>query len=215
MPPTPNGSIPLRNLNHERFCHEYLADPTLNGAASYRKVYGTRSTKVATANATRLLTYAAIRARLAALQQPRLKKIDVTAEKVLAELTRLGFSDVRRLLDDAGHLLPIKAWPDDIAASVASVEVVTKTMPGSGPTEIEYVTKIRLWDKRGSLELLGRHLRLFGAEPSSPQPSQMLTVNVTTINLDRLPIAQRRELLKLVKQASAPEPSPTPSGQAA
>lgn len=91
----------------------------------------------------------------------RAEKTGITADKVLQEIAKLSFSDVRGLFDEDGRLLPVHMLPDSIAASVSSVEVVTTRVPGTEPVQVEHTSKIKFWDKRGSLELLGKHLKLF------------------------------------------------------
>lgn len=91
----------------------------------------------------------------------RAHKTSVTAEKVLEETARIAFSDLRQIFDDNGNLRPIKDLPAGVAACISSVEVVTKRIPGTDPVEVEYVSKIKFWDKVSTLGLLGKHLRLF------------------------------------------------------
>ena len=110
----------------------------------------------------------------------RAAKIDITSDKVLQELAKLSFSDVRGLFDESGRLLPVHILPDHIAASVSSVEVVTSRIPGTDPVEVEHTSKIKFWDKRGSLELLGKHLVLFTDKID-------LTANVKTHGVLRVP----------------------------
>jgi len=49
---------------------------------------------------------------------------------------------------------------DGAAAAIASVEVVTRTLPGRDgeEAEVEYVHKIKLVDKIKPLELIGKHM---------------------------------------------------------
>jgi hypothetical protein len=62
-------------------------------------------------------------------------------------------------IDDHGNLLPVKQWPDRIAAAVSSIEVVKKNLvAGDGQTDI--VCKIKLRNKPKNVDLLFRHLGL-------------------------------------------------------
>lgn len=95
--------------------------------------------------------------------QERSKRTQLDADSVLQQLGRLGFSDIRKLFTPAGQLRSVADLPDDIAAAIASIEVVTKTIPGMGDEEpeVEYIHKIKLTDKVKPLELLGKHLKMF------------------------------------------------------
>ena len=99
-----------------------------------------------------------------------LAKLEITGDRVLQELAKLSFSDVRALFDDQGRLLPVHMLPDNIAASISSVEVVTSRIPGTDPVEVEHTSKIKLWDKKGSLELLGKNLKLWKEVGSNENP---------------------------------------------
>lgn len=95
--------------------------------------------------------------------QVRSERTGVTAADVINQLARMGFSDVRKLFTPSGQLKSIHDLDDDTAAAIQSIEVVTKFLPtqdGEEP-EIEYVHKVKLADKKGPLELIGKHLAMW------------------------------------------------------
>jgi phage terminase small subunit len=139
------------------FVREYLVDLNATKAAE-RAGYSPRS---ASRQAVDLLRKPQVAAAVQHEMDKRGRRTAITADKVLAEIAKLGFSDVRGMFDEQGRLRAIKDLPDDLAAAIASFEVVSQRVPGSDPVEIEHVAKVKLWDKRGSLELLGKHLKLF------------------------------------------------------
>jgi phage terminase small subunit len=137
-----------------RFVEEYLVD--LNGsAAAVRAGY---SPHTARSLGNRLLTYVDVQAAIAEAVRRRSERTEVTQDRVLLELARIGFFDARHLFAESGDLLPPDAWPDDVAAMVAAVEVTTSQ--GQDGQQIT-LKKVRLWDKPRNLELLGKHLRMF------------------------------------------------------
>jgi transposase InsO family protein len=73
----------------------------------------------------------------------RSKRIEVEADRVLLEIAQVGLSDLRRLFHEDGRLKRPDEWDDDTAASIASVEVVTRSL---GDGKVEYVRKIKFWD---------------------------------------------------------------------
>ncbi len=139
------------------FVAEYLVDLNATQAA-IRAGYSARTAEV---QGPRLLGNVRVAAAIGQATTRRLTRLEVQGDRVVAELARLGFSDIRRVFDAEGRLLPPRAWPDDLAAAIASIEVVTTTVPGSKPVAVEHVAKIKLWDKPKALELLGRHAGIF------------------------------------------------------
>jgi len=83
-------------------------------------------------------------------------------QTVLDELKALGTSDVRKLYDDKGALLPPNQWPDEMAKSISSVESA-EIFEYEGPTKVHVgdTKKVKLWDKNRSLELIGKSMALF------------------------------------------------------
>lgn len=87
------------------------------------------------------------------------KVIRVDAARVLAEYARLAFADHARAYDEAGNLLPITEWPDDLRRCVSSFDVDTRV--GDDGQPVMRLTKVRFWPKGQALEALGKHLQLF------------------------------------------------------
>ena len=80
----------------------------------------------------------------------------IDPNRVLRESARIAYSDIRRLFDANGRLLPIKQWPEDTARAVAGVEVVKRNID-SGDGQTDDVIKLRLWDKVAKLTNLMKH----------------------------------------------------------
>ena len=89
----------------------------------------------------------------------QLASADLTATRVLEELRRLAFSDVRRLFDEQGNLKPLHTLTDEEAAAIASLEVIIKNA-AAGDGHTDTVHKLKVWDKTRSLEMLAKHFAL-------------------------------------------------------
>lgn len=89
----------------------------------------------------------------------------VTQERVVKELARLAFLDIRKAFDDEGRLKPIVDLDDDTAAAIAGLEIeVERSRKPQTDEEIQLATrthKIKLSDKKGALDSLARHLGMF------------------------------------------------------
>lgn len=142
------------------FVEEYLVDLNATQAA-IRAGY---SKKTAQQISNQLLLKLVIQDAIVKAQQKRSERTHVTADKVLRELARLSFSDLRNVMTDSGDLKSPQAWDDDTAASISSIEVVTRqtgVVNQDGTKEVEHVHKIKTWDKNSALEKLGKHLTMF------------------------------------------------------
>lgn len=138
-----------------RFVAEYRKD--LNGAqAAIRAGY---SEKTARQIADELLSKPDIAAAVAEKTQEQLAKADLTAERVLEEMRRLAFSDVRNLFDANGALKPLHLLSAEDAACIAGLEVIIKNAE-AGDGHLDKVHKIKIWDKTKTLQMLGQHFAL-------------------------------------------------------
>lgn len=119
------------------------------------------SKKSADAIASRMLTFPPIAKAI----EEGLRKLEdksiMSAREVLQELSRLGRSDIRKLYRDDGSLKAVRAWSDDMASTVASVEA-DEIFEGLGRERkrIGVTRKVKLWDKPRALQDLARYHKL-------------------------------------------------------
>lgn len=130
------------------FVREYLVDLNATQAA-IRAGYALRT---ASSQGARLLNTPGVAEAVREALMARAERTQVTADRVVAELARVAFGDIRKLFED-GRPVPIDQLPPEVAAMVAGLDVVTR----GGDT----VAKLKRADKLRALELLGRHLGLF------------------------------------------------------
>jgi len=139
----------------QRFVAEYVVDCNATQAA-IRAGYRANSAEV---QGPRLLGNMRIAAAVQEKAAKKLERVGLTGDKVLRELARVGFSDVRHLFTPDGAVVPLHALPEDVSASIASVEVVLKNA-AAGDGVVDRVLKIKLWDKNRALNDLARHFAL-------------------------------------------------------
>lgn len=142
----------------QRFVEEYLIDLNATQAA-IRAGYSERT---AYSQGQRLLKHVEVAALLQAKREEQSKRTEITADRVLQELARIAFFDPRKLFDHNGNIKPVQEWDDDTAAVLAGIEAVEEFAGRGDERElIGYLKKAKVWDKKGALELLGKHLALF------------------------------------------------------
>lgn len=158
-------AVPLRNARHELFAQATVKGLTAEEAmkaAGYKQ-----AGKSAQDNASHMKARPDVAARIAELLAGAAEKAEITKARVLAELGKIGFSDIRKLFDDDGRLKHITMLDDDAAASIQSIagDAVKRRKAKDGDErdelEAEATLKIRLWDKRAALVDIGKHLGMF------------------------------------------------------
>lgn len=143
-----------------RFVDEYLVDLNATQAA-IRAGYSTKSAGIVGFENLK-------KPKIAGMISERMKKredrTEITQDRVLKELARLGFADLRDIFTPSGHLKQPSEWSDAMGAAVSSVEVVIRPsgeFDEDGRPEVEHVHKIKLWDKNSALEKIAKHLGMF------------------------------------------------------
>lgn len=153
------------NPKEARFVQEYLIDldakraalaagysATVANSKAFQWVSGSKTTKPH------------VMAAVTAAQDKRAKKLEITAEAVVAELAKLGFSNMQDYMRpgiDGDPTLDFSNLTRDQAAALVEVTVEDfKDGRGEDARDVRRV-KFKLSDKRAALVDLGKHLGLF------------------------------------------------------
>jgi phage terminase small subunit len=144
----------VRDLSNKqkRFIQEYLIDLNATQAAiraGYKKNYADRMGH-------KLVENSRVKEAIQKAMDERSKRTEITADMVIQELAKLGFSNMRTFTKWGPRgvtLLDSDELTEDDAACVSEV---SETVTESGGS-----VRFKLHDKKGALELLGKHLKLF------------------------------------------------------
>lgn len=83
------------------------------------------------------------------------------AQRLLAELQKVAFVDVRKLFNDDGSIKDVSDLPDDVAAAIAGIDIQEAKYDKEGDEVEPRTRKIKLVDKLRSIEMLGKNLKMF------------------------------------------------------
>lgn len=147
-----------------RFVEEYLVDLNATQAA-IRAGYSERTAQQMGAEN---LSKPVVAEAVQQAQKARSERTEITQDRVLNELAKIGFADIRKVMkwgntelrvidDDAGDMVPYHGLAvidsseidDDTAVAIAEV------------SEGRDGLKIKMHDKKGALVDIGRHLGMF------------------------------------------------------
>ena len=146
------------NPRQRAFVAEYLVD--LNGTqAAIRAGY---SPATAVVQASQLLIEPHIAAAVERGKAQRLASVNITAESVLSEMDALARSNVENyVISDEGQVVLAEGAPPNAMAAVQSIKKKTRVETRRNGTEVietrYYDVELKLWDKVGSLKLMGKH----------------------------------------------------------
>lgn len=153
------------------FVREYLIDLNATQAA-IRAGYAESGASV---EGSRLLANAKIASAVEAAMKMRAQRTEITADRVLQELAKIGFSDIRKAVKWQSALITEEDNPEGGDIAVIKT-VVTNTVQMVASDEIDDDTaacisevsqnatggiKIKLHDKRAALVDIGKHLGMF------------------------------------------------------
>ncbi len=145
----------------KRFCDEYLID--LNATRAYKVAYpNTKKEETASSNGSRMLRNDKVQKYISEKIKEQEKRTKVTQDKVIQELAKIAFADIRSLYNDSGGLKNIKEIDNDIAGAIISLETLEEYEGyGDNREKVGDTRKVKLLDKTKALELLGKHLGMF------------------------------------------------------
>lgn len=160
----------LANEQYEAFARRYVQHWNAGRAAMQAGYERTYSSK--------LFAIPEIAARVRELSENMLKASDITAARVMLELGRVAFADIRQVFAADGSLIPIHELSDDAAASIAGIEHDTK-FETTNELELDLATgemvkvkrrietrtaKIKRFNKDAALGTLAKHFKIVGDE---------------------------------------------------
>lgn len=132
----------------QRFCDEYLIDLNATQAA-IRAGY---SAKTADQQGSRMLTNVKVQQEIAEKMAERSKRTGINQDRVLQEIAKLALVNIDDVVDlETGRVMKT-ATKEDLAC-IQSIKIK--------PTEFGTEREIKFYDKKGSLELVGKHLGMF------------------------------------------------------
>jgi phage terminase small subunit len=151
QPETPERPISQRE---QRFCEEYVID--LHGKrAAIRAGYSPKSAKFI---ASELLARPHVAAYLAQLVAERSARTRITADRVLAELAAIAFSDLRDYsCNDAGQMRLTAGAPSSAARAVKAIK---REKHYGKEGKFEATVEFKLWPKDAALRHLMPHVGL-------------------------------------------------------
>lgn len=149
----PQANQTAAKIKRDRFAHEWLKDQ--NATAAYKRAGYKATGNVAEVNGARLLKHPEVQAIIQAQAKSDLEEIKVDALRILQELARIAFADLRDLYGPNGCLLSPTVLSAKVAATIASIEIDKR----SGNMKYKY------HDKIAALALLAKHVGLLKDAP--------------------------------------------------
>ena len=149
------------NPRQQRFCREYVKD--LNATRSYKKVYGC-AYSTANVEGSKSLANPRIKAYVDILLKKREKRTNITADRVLDELAKIGFANV-------GDVIRIESdEPIEDDRPRRNQRVIIHDTDELSDNELAAISEIKntkdgitvkMHDKTKALENIARHLGMF------------------------------------------------------
>jgi len=161
--------MPKKKLtkNELLFCYEYIANK-FNGTQAYLNTYKIKSKNAAGVEACKLLRKPNVKRKVNELLKKKIKEIEPTAENVIKELAILAFQRGEDFAEFDGDEVDFKSFKEmgSATACIKEIETTTRFVPttdddGKKTFEREQKIKMKMHDKKGSLELLGKTHKLF------------------------------------------------------
>lgn len=129
--------------------------------------------------------------------------------RVLQEVKRIGFADIRDAYDESGKLKEMKDMPPEVAAVIAGVESI-EYYEGSGKEreQVGWIKKVKFWNKLDAIKMLATNLGMLveRVEHTGRVSLESLITESISIKKDEtLTIKDERPLPVTIEAAKATE----------
>jgi len=141
------------------FVAEYNGPGT--GVKAYQAAYPGTTVNSAQAGASRLLSYANVRAHVSAQLERKLWQAEITADRIMREEAAIAFSSAANLMDALG-IIPPNELPEKVARAVKSFKCTRKKRYDNEGNMVEDTTEwvYAFWDKGQALRRLEEILKM-------------------------------------------------------
>lgn len=164
------------SAKHQQFADNLLADGEMNATRAYQKTYPGTTEEAARRSASRLLTHDDVKTYLKAAQKNLSERTGITAERVVRELASIGFADTTQAIYIKNGKVKVKDTDKLDSDTRRAISEIRETVTANGGT-----LAIKFHDKKGALELLGRHLGVFDDNEGNDVPTPT-TVVINTVD---------------------------------
>jgi phage terminase small subunit len=149
-------------VKQEKFCQKYVE--TGNASEAYRQSYDCENSNESTIcnEAYLLLQNPDITLRVEELTDLALKRHSITVDKIVVEYAKIAFLDINQIFYPDGTMRPVNEIEPDARAAIAGIEIEEiYDGRGEGRSVIGQLKKVKISDKKGALDSLGKYLGMF------------------------------------------------------
>jgi len=185
------------------FCQEYLVD--LNGtraciSAGYAKTSATNQ-------AAKLLALTEVRRYISYLKVERAKRLEVSQDRIVEELSRVAFHDKRTYYDSDGFAIALNKVTDGQQTAIKDIVWRTISVTNSDTGEIiskRVVERYLLYNRMEALRMLGHHLGMSLDKPADKIPEHQVGQKEVSFEylIKNLKAEQLEQLTKWLMAAS-------------
>lgn len=152
----------LANDRHEAVARAYIRDPSHTGWKAYAVVYPKSRKHTAETGWSQLMKRPEFLARINELKEALSAGAIMSLQEVLAELSKLGRSDMRhytRILTSDNPALELQNMSPEQTAAISEITVESIKVPGADDDDVRTTLRVRfkLHDKRAALSELRKH----------------------------------------------------------
>lgn len=206
--PVPGNKLTLMEA---KFVIAYMTDANCSAEAAARIAGYKTDPKVISAQ---VLSRPRVREALRIQLQARAERTQITADRVISEIGKIAFADIRGIFKEDGSLKAIPEMTQEQAALIESLDV-DELFEGKGEDRIQIgvTKKLKLYNRLKSLETLAKHLGvlsdrvMFNQQNIQNNITQTTTnntqINAESINIDSLDTTSLEQLYAIAKRATA------------